>query len=64
MSKDKECSDGAGERTSHPIHLDAALFGRIKDLARAEDRTIKGQLERIIRAGFAAMAREEASRGS
>ena len=64
MSKDNESSVGAGERTSCAIHLDAALFERIRDLARSEDRTIKGQLERIIRAGFAAMAREEASRGS
>jgi len=42
------------KRGTWTVHMDRALFTKIKRIAEAEGRTIRGQLERTINQGLRA----------
>ena len=49
------------KRGTWTVHMDRALFTKIKRIAEAEGRTIRGQLERIINDGLRALDAKGAS---
>lgn len=53
------------KRSTWTVHMDRSLFAKVKRLAEAEGRTIRGQLERTICDGLRVHeGTKEASRGS
>lgn len=53
------------KRGTWTVHMDRDLFVKVKKLAEAEGRTIRGQLERTIREGLEYhAAAQEVTRGS
>jgi hypothetical protein len=48
------------KRSTWTVHMDRDLFNKVRKLAEAEGRTIRGQLERTIRDGLGVHALQKA----